>query len=239
MKIVPRIWIFVLAGIVLGAGSARASDFEPARIKHRDLPAFPAELLDLGVRDGSAVVAFDVNRAGTVDDCLAIACTDAGFARVAVAAVRRWTFDPAQIDGHPVGTTGRVAMHFQVRGPVVVSLNVNGLVAMRMYQIGHPDTGFSVVGPGELDRVPRALVTAEPAFSQHMATKGEVGEVRVDFYIDRTGAVRLPAVGPGVDPRLAALAIGALRKWKFERPTRRGRPVLVRASQVFEFRAAG
>jgi TonB family protein len=59
--------------------------------------------------------------------------------------------------------------------------------------------------------------------------------VAIDFYIDETGTVRMPAVSIKDDSELTALAVMALRQWKFEPPTRNGRPVLVKATQVFNF----
>jgi outer membrane biosynthesis protein TonB len=59
--------------------------------------------------------------------------------------------------------------------------------------------------------------------------------VSVDFFIDETGSVRMPAVSANDDVHLTALAIDALRQWKFEPPTHNGRPVLAKAVQVFNF----
>jgi outer membrane biosynthesis protein TonB len=49
--------------------------------------------------------------------------------------------------------------------------------------------------------------------------------------------VRVPAVSINDDSVLTALAVAALRQWRFEPPTRNGSPVLVKASQVFNFGA--
>jgi TonB family protein len=68
-----------------------------------------------------------------------------------------------------------------------------------------------------------------------LARKGVHGRVSVDFYIDETGVVRMPAVSPRDNIELTALSLEALRQWRFEPPTRNGKPVLVKASQVFSF----
>ena len=67
--------------------------------------------------------------------------------------------------------------------------------------------------------------------------KGVSGRVKVHFYIDEQGAVRMPAVPADAQPYLATVAIKALREWKFQPPTSRGRPVLVAAAQEFAFGA--
>jgi outer membrane biosynthesis protein TonB len=59
--------------------------------------------------------------------------------------------------------------------------------------------------------------------------------VQVHFYIDEKGVVRMPAVQNGPHPYLMEMAVEAMKGWKFEPPTSRGRPVLVAAAQTFEF----
>jgi hypothetical protein len=49
----------------------------------------------------------------------------------------------------------------------------------------------------------------------------------------------MPAGSQKDDSQLIALAITALRQWRFEPPTRNGRPVLVAAIQVFNFGVGG
>jgi outer membrane biosynthesis protein TonB len=63
--------------------------------------------------------------------------------------------------------------------------------------------------------------------------------VTIEFFIDETGAVRLPAGVTTENKVLTALALDAVKQWKFTPPTTRGKGVLVKASQVFNFNAAG
>ena len=99
-------------------------------------------------------------------------------------------------------------------------------------QLQVPTLFFAGIGP-----IPPPIVTVTPQYSGQQAAKGVKGMVTVDFYIDVTGAIRMPAVSVKDDSELTALAVTALRQWKFEPPTRNGHPVLVRASQVFNFGA--
>jgi len=57
----------------------------------------------------------------------------------------------------------------------------------------------------------------------------------VYFYIDEKGAVRMPAVDASANPYLSDIAVAAVREWRFEPPTSRGKPVLIAASQEFNF----
>jgi TonB family protein len=65
--------------------------------------------------------------------------------------------------------------------------------------------------------------------------RGVAGSATVEFYIDESGAVRMPAVFKADFPELGHLLADAVRQWKFDPPTRQGRPVLVHASQTVVF----
>jgi TonB family protein len=78
-----------------------------------------------------------------------------------------------------------------------------------------------------------------PHYPSNLAERGVKGAVTIEFFIDETGAVRMAAASAQDDYTLTALAIDALSHWKFAPPTSRGKPVLVKASQVFNFKNGG
>jgi TonB family protein len=83
--------------------------------------------------------------------------------------------------------------------------------------------------------VPTRIVGDAPRYAVEAAKQGVRGSVAVYFYIDEKGEVRMPAVQTGPHPYLMEIAVDALKSWKFEPPTSRGRPVLVAAAQIFDF----
>jgi len=188
------------------------------------------------VREGQVCVAFSVDESGRVDDCLPIAYTHAEFARVAAAAVRNWTFEPARLRGDPVATATEVTMNFEVQGTVVVSLTSSEALAAWLNSLHRDGENYFPRTLRELDRIPTPITAPAPAYPRALVEQGRSGTVTVNFYIDETGAVRLPAVSSSDNMELAALAIVALHQWKFEPPTCKGVPVLVKANQVFNFR---
>ena len=224
--------LMALMAMASGEGAVMQT---PLRLEHEVLPIFPAPLTAQGVSSGKVSVALSVNAEGRVEDCLAVACTNPLFAETAVAAVRRWTFEPARIGGQPVGSTTRVEIIFRTEGTAVVELDASQAVARWIDRVVPLDTGFHAWGLAELDRVPRRLVTVAPVYPEALAERGRRGTVAVAFYIDPSGNVRLPSVEPGGDPELGVLALDAIRRWKFEPPTRHGRPALARAVQLFHF----
>lgn len=92
-----------------------------------------------------------------------------------------------------------------------------------------------VAQPRQLDRAPLPQKVVQPAYGARLAEQGIRGDVKVSFYIDPQGQVRMPAPVEADHPELAYLATEALRQWVFQPPTRAGRPVLVQAVQRFSF----
>jgi TonB family protein len=152
--------------------------------------------------------------------------------------LRQWTFEPAQLNGQPVAAVSEVAVQFNVEGPVLVS--TTGIEPMEswIYRLTQTRTVVRAHDLRELDRVPRLVATVAPAHAGGRSDRGLTGDVTVHFYIDESGAVRLPYVDPTENTDLAALAVPALQQWRFEVPTCHGQPVVVKASQRFHFQVA-
>lgn len=234
--------ILGLAGISLfSAGVAGAQMPEPTstpqslQILQMVTPIFPRELSNIGVRNGEAIVVIGVDAAGKLDEWLVIGYTYPEFADAAVTAIKQWKFKPARLRGEPVSCTVELSIHYKTEGVQVVSQGATDYFTNRL--LTQIDKGF-VYRPRtlrELDRIPTPITIVKPAYTRALADLGVKGSVRIEFYIDETGAVRLPAAASGENFNLAGLAIPALSQWKFEPPTFQGKPVLVKASQVFTF----
>ena len=233
-----------LVALLLAAVPARAQmpdaggHVQSLRALQTQLPIYPQEVLQLGIREGDARIAISVDKTGQIDDILAVAYSHPAFARSAVNAIRRWKFEPARYDGEPTAAATEVEIKYAVEGTIVVTLTPVETLTLRMYEMfnGNPDASWPRT-LRELDRIPTPIAAPSPGYPVRFAHPGAHGSVTVSFFIDQNGAVRLPSVSAAADPDLAAAAIDALRKWKFEPPTCKGRAVLVRASQQFNFRA--
>jgi hypothetical protein len=57
----------------------------------------------------------------------------------------------------------------------------------------------------------------------------------IDFYIDMEGRPRMPVVLRAAHESYGIAAADALMQWRFAPPTRQGRPMIVRATQLFTF----
>jgi len=208
---------------------------EPLRIKHQDMPLYPQELIPLGVREGSARIAYSVDATGKVDDCLAVAYTRPEFARATELSLRQWTFEPARLRGVPVASSAEISARYEVQGLVVVEQHISSQMAERLTALEVLPPSYRAHELRELDRIPTPIVATSPAYPMSLMKEGHSGNVTVHFFIDESGAVRMPTADPSEDPELTPLAISAISKWKFEPPKCQGVPVLVRADQVFRF----
>lgn len=228
-------------GVLLASGAlSRAypspAELQPMKINQTVEPVFPIRLVNVGVTAGACQVAIYVDASGKLAEWLVVRYTRPEFADSAVAALKSWTYQPARVDGEPVGATLDLVFTYEAQGVVVSTTTVEQtleLMTMRFH------AGRYIYGPArvdELDRVPEPTVTVMPQYPKVLAEKGVKGRVTVEYYIDETGAVRMPCVSIEDNPILGSLTIAAVSQWKFSPPTSHGRPVLVKARQQFDFK---
>ena len=236
MKVLSTLVIcsgLTLATAVFGQFGPQVPEWQSVKIVQTVDPVFPFPLTQQGLTRGEARVAVNTDAKGRLVEWLVVGYTRTEFANEAVDVIKKWAFVPARMRGEPVGTTIEIYFYFEARGVVVSTTTIDELERATLFE-----TGRYVYQPcslRELDRIPTPLTTVAPVYPSELARKGVHGRVSVDFYIDETGVVRMPAVSPRDNIELTALSLEALRQWRFEPPTRNGKPVLVKASQVFSF----
>jgi len=227
--------------LALGASPALAqlssatSDFQSATILQTSTPVFPESLVATYRNGGHARVEISVSDEGKLDDLLVTGYTHAAFAKAAVEAIKEWSFEPARWKGEPVSVAITLNFDFEVKG-VVVSTSPNEVIEAQFISLlGNHDV-YAPCTLRELDRIPIPVKSISPAYPKELADRGVEGEVTVEFYINEDGAVRMPFVLGRPSTALANLAVGAVRQWAFEPPTRHGQPVLVHVRQLFRFK---
>jgi TonB family protein len=222
-------------GVALAQFPSLPPDWQSTKIFQTEEPLFPIQLQQLSVTSGEARVVINVDATGKLSEWLVIGYTMPEFADVAVRALKQWRFEPAKLRGEPVGTTVELIFHFESQGTLVVSQSAMDNLQARMIQLMAGAYVYKPCSLKDLDKIPTPIFTVSPAYPHTLVDKGVRGKVVISFYIDETGAVRMPCGSVQEDERLSGLAIQALRQWKFEPPTRGGRPVLVAAQQTFNF----
>lgn len=232
MNTLLRIPIVVLAGVLTGAPLFSA--VESLKIDPTQTPRYsPAMQMD-GVTRGQVVFAIDVDEKGQLTDVLVLGYTHRGLVDPCEYALRNWKITPAKIDGVPVPAQTELTIDFSAQG-VVISSSPMIVIEQRTRDLFGARMENQLRSANELDRIPARVTTVEPVYAQQAEADGVRGKVQVRFYIDSTGSVRMPAVEPATHPYLAQVAVDAVKDWKFEPPTSRGKPVLVAARQEFDF----
>jgi TonB family protein len=229
----------LLSGSVLAQTQSIASGWQSMKILQTTDPVFPAHLLQVGVTEGEAQVAVNTDADGNLADWLVISYTHPDFADSAIKAIKQWKFEPARLQGAPVNTTVEVSFHFEAKGVVVSTTGLYDMLESRLMRFTAGHYAYQPCDPRRLDRTPAPLVLIAPRYPGELAKQGVKGIVTIEFFIDETGTVRLPAGVAKDNNVLTALALDAVKQWKFTPPTSRGKGVLVKASQVFDFNATG
>ena len=98
-----------------GNAASSAPDSLPYPILHR--PAhYPESMLEAGIA-GDVVVEFDVDAHGSVMNARVVSSPHADFDEAALAAVRRWTYQPAVKDSRAVTAHLRDTLKFRLTSP--------------------------------------------------------------------------------------------------------------------------
>jgi TonB family protein len=223
----------LLTCAVFGQMGPTVPEWQSLTIVQTCQPVFPYGLTQKGVTRGEAQVSISTDANGKLDEWLIVAYSHPELALEAMDCVKQWKFIPARLRGDPVGTTIEINFDFEAKGVVVSTTRIDDVAIATIFASNR--NVYEPCSLRDLDRIPTPLVAIAPKYPVELAKKGVKGRVTVDFYIDETGVARMPSVSSHDNSELTALSIDALRQWKFEPPTRNGKPVLVRASQVFNF----
>jgi TonB family protein len=212
-----------------------------ATVQHLQLvesvdPEFPRGLQMLGITKGGVRCMINVDATGRIEDVLILAYTHERFGRAVRDVMPQWRFEPARVDGRAVPAQTTIEFTIEAVG-VVTTMDVTTYVSQRFETIWGSPYVYHEWKLSDLDAIPVPQKSVAPIYPVELAEQNIRGKVRVEFYIDESGAVRMPIVAASEHPELAGLAIQAVRQWQFAPPLRQGKPVLVFASQEFDFNA--
>jgi TonB family protein len=230
--------LLMIAAAALAAGRAGAAESRiPTEVPwkiHQTIPAaYPPKLMQHGVTHGEAQVRLSISASGQLTDALVTACTFREFGIEALHAVKEWKFEPARVNGEPVGVVGDIVFEFQVNGPVAIEKRIAA---------ANDDTeeklnvfAYRAEGSKRLDNIPTPTHLVPPVYPKEWSDRGIAGHATVEFFIDETGRARVPVAITAAHPLLAAAGVAAVSQWTFEPPKRDGKPVLARIQQDFNF----
>lgn len=224
------------AVLILGALTTTrlCADFQPLKIEPTIKPQLSPVMQMEGVTQGKIVIAIDVSAEGKLTDWLVLGYTHPGLVRPCIEAIKDWEFTPAKIDGEPVAVQTDVTIDYTAEGVVISRSTMEDLRRRTERIFGYPMISKKR-SASQLDTAPVPINPVLPKYAKDAESAGVKGSVAVHFYVDETGAVRMPAVEKTANPYLADMALAAVREWKFAPPTSRGEPVVISARQEFKF----
>lgn len=232
LRIAPRLVASLLLPVVFCTAQTPPARVEiPCKVHQTTTAVFPLSMLSQGVIRGEAQLVAEVDPTGQLGDVLVTAYTHRAFADSAMRALKEWKFQPGMIDGRPITSILTVDFEFETNGIVAHEVTFD---TKNLDRIGR-SYAYRPHGIESLDRRPGRPQGDEPVYPKAWIQEGRSGSVVVEFFIDETGHARLPSVAEGDDRWLASSALTAVKSWRFEPPTHRGKPVLVRAAQRFVF----
>jgi TonB family protein len=198
-------------------------------------PVFPRSLQLTGVLVGNAKIAIDVDENGKLTDFLVTGYSRKEFADSAVEALKQWRYLPPSLNGLPWASVRELSFDYSRTGVVVSFVGVE-LMNSRFDELMQNRYLYRTYTLRELDRIPAPIQVVNPVPPAPGPDAKARHSVAVEFFIDEEGRVRLPAVSrDDAGSAYAASALAAVRKWRFDPPTVKGRPVLVLATQQFKF----
>lgn len=232
MKTMNRFLLVALAGALTATGAS--AQRQSLRLAKTAMPIFPQTQLEAGVVEGNARIAISVDETGQLTDSLAVAYSHRDFARAALRALPDWRFEPMRLDGAPVPSQVDLNFDFKAQG-VVLSMDASNVMNFLIGTRFNPQA-YAPATIDQLDRIPVPINVVRPRYPTDLADRGVQGRAVVEFYIDESGAVRMPAVVEADFAELGDLSGDAVRQWTFEPPTRHGKPIVTRVRQTFHFR---
>jgi len=183
-------------------------------------PEVPPQMRATG-GSGYAVVAVTVAADGRVTDAVGIEASDQAFIDAVLAVTPEWLFAPvADTPTEP----RREVMHYRFRLSGVVNVLSHREGAEAAFTGNGDDVAhIRTIRWSDMDPPPERL-PAEPDDAPPPRIRGMA---EINFIIDETGRVRVPAIVEASDWDAALVALDAVQDWRFAPPTHDGQPVLV------------
>jgi TonB family protein len=222
------LFLVISPGLVSGI-----ENFESLKVLTSKLPAYPVSMTSEGIYDGSAQVIINVDETGEILDVYLAEFSHPEFGRLAEEYIKKWTFQPAKLNGEPMSVIKSFDFRFEDRRGVF-ALGIHEAAASKL-NFGRFAEGKRIYSPKELDEIPVPLEMETPIFPEEYKGQGILGTATIIFYIDEEGIIRMPHVTDYSHESFGKTALIAVNNWRFKPPTVRGKPVPIMVRQKFNF----
>jgi len=224
----------ILLIVVFTAGPVSAVDnFESLKVLNTVVPSYPTSMTYEGIYDGDAQVVVQVDSTGELTDVFLASYTHPKFGRIADEYIRKWTFQPAKLNGEPISVIKSFSFRFEdKRGVFAGGIQES---AAAFLNFGKRAKYKRIYHLWELDEVPEPIYMTTPKYPLEFKGQGVVGSATVIFYIDSNGMPQMPHVTEASHDNFGQTALVAVREWKFNPAMVRKKPVDILARQHFTF----
>lgn len=212
--------------------SASGAQKTALKVLRYDEPLYPQHLLQRGIIRGevNAIVSVDAVT-GKVGDALICGYSHPDLIAVTEKMLRTIVYQPFTVGDAPQSVRFGMTVTYEAKG-TVISQTVQDSIDAFLQSASGSRYIDKMVTKRDLDGRLIATHVVQPGAPVADAEE----RVTLDFLIDETGRVRMPALARGDNLALAEAAADALLEWQFTPPTRKGQPVIVRAKQEFVFK---
>ena len=202
---------------------------EPPKIEVVAPVVYPRELLQKGVT-GMAKVLVSLDAKGRVHSVAIVESPNPEFGAATKAMMEAWEFKPAMKNRKPIAIVFAYEQKFRSTDR---DTGVNDHTKSLLKTLASKSSDIAELDA--LDKRPQPLYQPQPV---DMRTASVVPEevVTIEFFIDPEGFVQLPRIISANDMNLGWAAATALKRWIFDVPTIKGKPVFARRELKFTFK---
>jgi TonB family protein len=154
------------------------------------------------------------------------------FDRAARAMLEEYAFTPASKKGQPSWGLLNIEIGFNPAGTEFVPVSEATREVLRELKKASP----AIYSAKEVDSKPVVVSQRAPIIPADAPENLNGGEVLVEFFVDRDGAVQLPRLISADHPSLGFAAVQAVSHWRFQPMKKDGKPAIVRLRAPLEFK---
>lgn len=198
--------------------------------KQTRFPVYPFEQLKAG-SGGTARISYVVGPTGRVVATKLREASSPEYGGALLAMIEAWQFEPAKKkDGTPCYANLNAEYMFKPsgKGDVPVAAEARQILAALEKE---PE---SIVAPEELDKPLKPIMHAAAVYPTS-ADPALGGMAEVEFFVDTNGDAQLPRIISSTAPEFGHAGVQALTTWRFEPPTKAGKPVTVKVRLPVRF----
>lgn len=211
-------------------------NFESAKVLETALPEYPVRLAYEGIYSGGARLIVSVDESGKLTDVFTESYSHSEFGRLAERYIKRWTFQPAKLNGEPIASIKPIDFHFDdKRG--VYSIGAPEALSILFYSGDNLDSK-TVYSANDLDDGLESIEMPLPLYPEDFKQSDVDGHATIMFYVDEKGRVRMPHTTDYSEAVFGESALFSVKQWRFRPPIMKGKAVCVLVKQRFNFKAS-